>query len=250
MKQNLLKMAVSPRSLPVIPMSARSATLAAPSETICLRGISWQTYEALLAELGDRSPRLTYNAGTLEIMAPSPEHELNKEVLGRFVETLAEELAVHIYPLGSTTLKRFQQSGAEPDKCFYIQGIAAIQGKKRIDLSQDPAPDLVIEIDITSRSINRLDVYADLGIGEVWLYDGVGLTIYQLVDRSVDRSASRSPHESAAQKIYQTVETSQFFPNIPIPQIATFLQAAPTSDYLELVKTFRAWVRSCLDQVS
>lgn len=69
------------------------ATPLAPlTELIHLSGISWQTYETLLKELSDRRLRLTYNHGNLEIMAPSPEHELGKEVLGRFVETLAEEL--------------------------------------------------------------------------------------------------------------------------------------------------------------
>ena len=94
-------------------------------------------------------------------MSPSPEHELDKEVLGRFVETLAEELAVKIYPLGSTTFKRPEVSGAEPDKCFYIRNIALVHGKRRLDLTQDPAPDLVMEIDVTSSSQNRLQVYAD-----------------------------------------------------------------------------------------
>ena len=86
-----------------------------PEEIIHLSGISWQTYETLLEELSDRRLRLTYNRGNLEIMAPSPEHELSKEVLGRFVETLAEEFAVQIYPLGSTTFKRPELSGAEPE---------------------------------------------------------------------------------------------------------------------------------------
>lgn len=69
-----------------------SNTLIQPEEIIHLSGISWQTYETLLKELAvSRRLRLTYNRGKLEIMAPSPEHERYKEVLGRFVETLAEE---------------------------------------------------------------------------------------------------------------------------------------------------------------
>jgi Uma2 family endonuclease len=109
--------------------------LAPPNEIICLSGISWSTYETLLEELSDRRLRLTYNRGNLEIMAPSPEHELNKRVLGRFLETIAEELEISIYPLGSTTFKQPKLSGAEPDECFYIQNIAAVQGKKRCNCS-------------------------------------------------------------------------------------------------------------------
>ncbi len=198
-----------------------------PEEIIHLSGISWQTYETLLEELSDRRIRLTYNRGNLEIMVPSPEHELSKEVLGRFVETLAEELAVQIYPLGSTTFKRPQLSGAEPDKCFYIYNIDAVRGKKRLDLTKDPAPDLVIEIDVTNSSYNRLQVYADLGVAEVWIYNGESLVIKQLEN-----------------KIYITSQKSKFFQNLPITEITQFLQQAETVDYLELVKAFRQWVRS------
>jgi Uma2 family endonuclease len=207
-----------------------TATLfAPPDEIIRLSGISWKTYEALLEDLSDRRLRLTYNRGNLEIMAPSPEHELSKTLMGRFVETLAEETDVQIYPLGSTTLKRTKLSGAEPDECFYIHRIAAVQGKKRLDLAEDPAPDLALEIDITSSSQNRLQVYADMGVAEVWIYDGEALAVKQLQDGS-----------------YVNSQASQFFPNLPIPDIAKFLQQATTMDYLELVKTFRSWVRGQL----
>jgi Uma2 family endonuclease len=200
--------------------------LAPPTEIIHLSGISWQTYETLLQELGDRRLRLTYNRGTLEIMAPSPEHERFKKVTGRFVETIAEELDIRIEPLGSTTFKRPKLSAAEPDECFYFRNIDAVRGKKRLDFNKDPAPDLAIEIDVTSSSQNRLQVYADLGVAEVWIYDGESLVVHQLQNG-----------------IYITAQTSQFFPNIPIPEIAEFLQQAATEDYLTLVKAFRTWVR-------
>ncbi len=121
-------------------------TLSPPEQIVHLSGISWQTYETLLAEIGDRQIRLRYNRGNLEIMVPSPEHERFKTIMGRFVETLAEELEVRIEPLGSTTFKRPELSGAEPDECFYIQNISAVKGKKRIDLNQEPPPDLVVKL--------------------------------------------------------------------------------------------------------
>jgi Uma2 family endonuclease len=201
--------------------------LTPPTESIHLSGISWQTYETLLQELSDRRLRLTYNRGNLEIMAPSPEHERFKKVSGRFVETMAEELEIRIEPLGSTTFKRPELSGAEPDECFYIYNIDAVRGKKRLDLTEDPAPDLVVEIDVTSSSQSRLQVYADLGVAEVWIYNGESLVIQQLQNGT-----------------YITSQTSQFFLNIPIPEMARFLQQAETMDYLELVKVFRKWVRS------
>ena len=209
--------------------SMTATLLAPPAEIIHLSGISWETYETLLEEMSDRRLRLTYNRGNLEIMAPSTGHERFKKVAGRFVETIAEELQIRIEPLGSTTFKRPQLSGAEPDECFYIDNIEAVRGKKRLDFNEDPAPDLVIEIDVTSSSQNRLQVYADLGVAEVWVYNGESLLIQQLQNGT-----------------YITSPTSQFFPNLPILEIAIFLQQAGQTDYLELVKAFRNWVRSQL----
>ena len=147
------------------------------------------------------------------------------------METIAEELDVKIYPLGSTTFKEPRLSGAEPDECFYLRRIEAVRGKKRLDISEDPAPDLVLEIDVTSSSENRLQVYADLGVAEVWIYAENLLSIQQLQDG-----------------VYMTVRSSQFFPNLPISEIAKFLQQSTTVDYLELVKSFRIWVRSQIDK--
>jgi Uma2 family endonuclease len=209
--------------------SMTATLLTPPAEIIHLSGISWETYETLLEEMSDRRLRLTYNRGNLEIMAPSTGHERFKKVAGRFVETMAEELHIRIEPLGSTTFKRPKLSGAEPDECFYIYNIDAVRGKKRLDLNEDPAPDLVVEIDVTSSSQNRLQVYADLGVAEVWIYNGESLVIQQLQNDA-----------------YITSPTSQFFMNIPIPEIAVFLQQAGQTDYLELVKAFRNWVRSQL----
>lgn len=200
--------------------------LTPPEQRIELTGISWNTYEALLQELSDRRLRLTYYKGYLEIMTPSPEHENYKRVVGRFAETLAEELSVNIYPLGSTTFKRPQLTGAEPDECFYINNIDLVRGKKRLDLNYDPAPDLVIEIDITSSSIDRLQVYAALGVTEVWIYNGKEFNIYQL---NQDR--------------YLESDRSIFFPDIPLLEITQFLQRVETTDYLQLVREFRDWVR-------
>ncbi len=200
-------------------------------EPIQLSGISWNTYETLLKELSHRRLRLTYNRGNLEIMVPSPEHERYKEILGRFVETLAEELELRIDPLGSTTFKRPELVGAEPAKCFYIQNLNAVKGKKRIDLDRDPPPDLVVEIDITSSSEIRFPVYADLGVPEIWRYDGNSFTVYQLQERQ-----------------YIPSEQSLAFTNLPIIEITNFLQQAMTMDYLELVGSFRRWVKSQIQQ--
>ncbi len=208
--------------------------LAKPNESLKLSGISWETYAHLLEDLSkQRRLRLTYNRGNLEIMSPSPEHEHYKKVLGRFVETLAEELDIRIEPFGSTTFKRLGFSGAEPDKCFYVTNIDLVKAKKRFDTNEDPAPDLVVEIDITSYSSDRLAVYQDLGVSEIWLYDG---NSFQILRLEKDK--------------YKVVEESGIFPNLPLSEIGNFMQQVGKVDYLDLIKMFRAWVRSKINELS
>lgn len=121
-----------------------------PGQRVLLRNISWGEFEQLLEELGnDRSSRLAYYKGTLEIMVPLAGHSLQKEIIGDLVKILLEELDIEFDPLGSTTFKRQNmESGVEPDECFYIQNEAVTRGRDRIDVNVDPPPDLAIEIDL------------------------------------------------------------------------------------------------------
>ena len=81
--------------------------------------------------------------------------------------------------------------GAEPDGSFYVQNADAIIGKRRIDLSVDPPPDVVVEIDITSESLSKFPIYAAFGVPEIWRYDGRAAQIYHLVNQSyVETDAS------------------------------------------------------------
>ena len=83
--------------------------------------------------------------------------------------------------LGSTTFRREDlERGFEPDSCFYIQNEEQVRGKDRIDLAVDPPPDLVIEIDIISPSFSKLPIYAQIGVPEVWRYDGTRAAIFLL----------------------------------------------------------------------
>jgi Uma2 family endonuclease len=70
---------------------------------------------------------------------------------------------------GSTTFRSKQKSkGLEPDECYYFREEARMRGRKRINLKKDPPPELVVEIDITSRSIPREPIYAAMGVAEIW----------------------------------------------------------------------------------
>jgi len=141
-----------------------------PGGKVVLHDINWLTLETILKEWGEnRSSRIAYNRGILEIVTPLPEHEINKNYITNFVEILLEELNIEFCPLGSITFKKeSMQQGIEPDNCFYIQHEAVIRGKKRIDLNIDPPPDLALEIEVTSRSYP--EIYAALGVPELWQF--------------------------------------------------------------------------------
>jgi Uma2 family endonuclease len=151
------------------------ATVQIPHEQrVVLRNVGWETYERLLDGRDGRAPRFTYDRGALEIMSPiTGEHEEYGRGIEFLVRVLAGELGVKYRAFGSMTMRRRdQEAGHEADACFYTRNLQAIRGKRRPDLEIDPAPDLAVEVDITSPSLDKLAVYARLGIGEVWRYDG------------------------------------------------------------------------------
>jgi Uma2 family endonuclease len=195
---------------------------------ILLSGIRWKTYEALLADLEDRPIRLTYDRGNLEIMAPTFNHERCKRKVGRVVETVAERASVPFLSGGSTTFRLEDlEKGLEPDGCFYIQNVAAVLRKKRIDLRVDPPPDLAIEIDIYSSSVDRLGIYAALGVPELWRHDGEALTVHLL--------------DSNGQ--YMSSQRSQTFPGLDLAGIADFLRENMSVDDGTFVRKMRQWLR-------
>jgi Uma2 family endonuclease len=160
-------------------------TIKIPSEQrTVLHNISWETYEHLLADHRDRSsPRFAYDQGVLEIMVVSSRHERPNRLISLLVELVAEEMELDLENLGSTTFRRQDlQRGFEPDSCFYVQNEERIRGKVGIDSNVDPPPDLVIEVDITSPSLDRFPIYAHFGVPEVWRYDGERVVIYELRD--------------------------------------------------------------------
>lgn len=148
-----------------------------PGQKVTLQPVSWEGFEEILAELGERrSSRIAYANGILEIMAPLPEHERSKVMLADLVKTLLKVRKRAWEPLGSSTFKRKgMKAGIEPDDCFYIENYKAVIGKNRLDLTQDPPPDLALETDVTSKT--EVDAYEALGVPELWIYSGGKLKI-------------------------------------------------------------------------
>jgi Uma2 family endonuclease len=132
--------------------------------------VVWEEYEELLMDLSETSSvRVFYDQGRMEIMSPLPAHEIPVGVLTHLIIILCYELDIEIRSFGSSTLKlKKKNKGAEPDNSFYIQNAAAVIGRMDLDLQFDLPPDLVIESDLTSSSLDRFAVYAALGVPEIW----------------------------------------------------------------------------------
>ena len=149
---------------------------------VILQNVSWETYERLLKDLeNSSSPRLAFDQGVLEIMSPDLELESANRSLAAIVEIVLEEMDLDFENAGSTTFRReVLKRGFEPDSCFYIQNVERIRNKKKIDMDFDPPPDLLIEVDLTSDSLNKFPLYAALGVPEVWRYEDGALEIWLL----------------------------------------------------------------------
>lgn len=206
-----------------------TATLIQSPDRVVLKQIRWQTYQALLGDF-EQNPaiRLTYDHGTLEIRMPLDPHETYKKRIGRLIEAATEELDLEIRSLGSRTCYREDlEKGLEPDQCYYIQHEAQVRGVKQIDLTQFPPPDLAVEVDITSSSLDRFMIYAALQVPEIWRYDGKALTIhcYQFGD-------------------YQICDSSLAIPQLQAADLNQFLDLNTSLGENNLIKQFRQWLRS------
>jgi Uma2 family endonuclease len=199
---------------------------------ILLAGISWHTYESLVRELESQpNKRMTYDNGRLEIFMPLPPHEKYKKYIARFIETLTEALDIDICSLGSCTWSRKDLAkGVEADECYYLQNELTIRGKLEIDLTVEPPPDLAIEIDITSLSMPRLPIYRDLGVPEVWQFDGQKITLLALIDGD-----------------YQSIDQSIALPWVTSAILEHWLMQATTMGETSWVKEIRAWAQTVQD---
>ncbi|PPS46031.1 Uma2 family endonuclease [Chroococcidiopsis sp. TS-821] len=198
-----------------------------PGQRILLRNVNWQQFEEILEDLGEhRGSRVAYSQGTLEIMSPLPEHEVIKGIVGDLVKILLEELEIDCESFGSTTFKRQDmERGVEPDESFYIANYVQMIGRSRIDLTVDPPPDLVIEIDITSKT--QLEAYKALQVPELWRFENGQLRIDVLQNDQ-----------------YKESSISPTFPELPVIALITdFVAQARSLGRSRALKAFRQWIR-------
>jgi Uma2 family endonuclease len=207
-------------------------TTTPPGETrSLLENISWQTFKTMLAEMGnERNSRLAYDQGKVEIMTPLMPHENSNCILEGFVVALCQEFRVELRRSGSLTLTRDDvERGGEPDSSYYIQNERVVRGKEDIDLTTDPPPDLVLEVEYSRPKVDKFKIYGAIGVPEFWRYNGSVLRIYTL---------------SGGQ--YMEVQTSPTFPGVAVREIPRFVQQAKMNGEIVTTEAFHVWVRQQL----
>jgi Uma2 family endonuclease len=159
-----------------------STLLKEESETrIVLENVSWEVFVALADERRGSVPRMTYDEGVLEMMRPKRKHENISCLLGRMIEAYSEIKGIEILSVASVTVKRSDLKKAyEADESYYVTNIDNVLSKEELDFDVDPPPDLVIEVELTSSAIDKLELFAAMRVREVWRHDGTSVRFYRL----------------------------------------------------------------------
>jgi Uma2 family endonuclease len=158
-------------------------------------------------------------------MVPLPEHGRNANLIADVVKVFLDYLEQDYEAFTPITIELPQESGIEPDYCFYIDNWAAVAGKNRINWGVDPSPDLVIEIDVTSYT--NVNDYLPYQVPEVWIFKKNRLAIYSL-------------HGG----VYSLQTSSRFFPDIDITDaIADCLQIANQRNTSAAIRELRRQLR-------
>jgi len=214
--------------------AAASPAAATPTETrILLKGVSWETYERLLVETGEsRNQRFAYNNETLEVMVPLPNHEEPTRLFDDFVAVFVDALGLELRKLGSLTMKRPEQKkGLELDGCFYIQNEAEVRGVSELDFEVHPPPDLVVEVDNSSTSLDKFPIYVALKVPEIWRLRHGTLTIHLL---------------NGEQTGYEEMEQSLAFPQMPVRELPKWIGRAREIGQRAALRELAAQVQACV----
>lgn len=190
---------------------------------------TWEEYEDLLEAVGDDRIFITYDRGQLEIMTPRERHEGGKSVVACLLEALMNERRIVYQCGGSTTIRRKRlRRGLEPDECYWIANARAFTLNSGYDADRDPPPDLAIEVDVSRSSINRMGIYAALGVPEVWRYA---------------RNHTLTMHYLDENGEYQSLDRSSTFPELTVVVMERFLHMSIESTTAEVVWAFQDWLR-------
>jgi Uma2 family endonuclease len=172
-----------------------------PAGAVVRLPATWQDYQRLCQRRGDGSiPRIKYRSGEVFLMSPLPKHGRDASLIADIIKVLLDRSAREYDSFTPVTMELPEESGIEPDYCFYIDHWPAVSGKERIDWRIDPPPDLVLEIDVTSYS--SADDYLPYRVPEVWLWRRDRLLVYQWRETG-----------------YIAQEQSRYFPDIDLQEV-------------------------------
>lgn len=210
------------------PVRGEGGTPLSQQQHLYLSGVSWADY-LRFRETVPQQWRVTYIRGEIEIMPPLPEHESVKTVMSRLLEILLMELGIESETYGSTTFFREDEDvGLEPDSCYYIEHAADVRSMMRWDAAKYPPPDLVIEVDITRRSLSKLPAYEALRVPEVWRWHGDRLVVHILGERG-----------------YAEQERSRALPRVSIPMLREWVNRyRAAGPKLPVIREFQTWCRT------
>lgn len=196
-----------------------------------LHYVSWRDYERILEGIGDRSRiRVTYDRGTLELMSPLPIHEKYKMYFSHLFAVLFEEFDLPGSAYGSTTFRREDvERGIEPDQCYYFASAARLHDWRVIDLRIDPPPDLAVEVEISRTVMDRIGIYAALGVPEIWACSEERLRVLSLRPDAT----------------YEERPDSVLLPFMPMDELLPYAeQNMAVGVTAAFLRALRAWVRS------
>lgn len=195
-------------------------------EKFISNGISWESYESLLAKLEKNSHyRVTYLDGILEIVSPSIRHEKIKTNLGMLLERFFYSKRIRFVPMGSSTFRnKAKKAGAEPDECYCI-------GEEK------SVPDLAIEVVLTSGNISKLEIYRRLGVAEVWFWERNQFKLYHLRDNFQNDVAIIYPDTYG----YEQIAASEILPGLDISLLE---QCISISDSIQAVDEFEQGLKA------
>jgi Uma2 family endonuclease len=196
-----------------ISVADKQATPPQEEKLITLYGISWEQFKTIEAQLENhREVRLSYLSGVMEIMSPIGErHEYVKSTLGVLLEAYMREKGIRFYRRGGFTLEEPGYASGIPDESYCIG-------------SDKETPDIVIEVIITSGTLDRRELYKPKRVPEVWFWKSNQLRVFRL---------------NAASE-YEEVSRSGFFPDLDLSLLLRYI-AHP--DQYDAVNEFVAELR-------
>lgn len=209
-------------------LAAFDSLLDGVSRTILISDVSWEEYEFYLEIFAERAGwRLAYDGGKLEFTPPTPKHEEYSFSFHNFVLAYCEFFDLNLEGRGSTTFRsKSLKKGVEPDECFYIQSAENIIGKT-FPKGEFPMPDVAVEIDITTESLDKFPIYAALEVPELWVYDGENLAFYELENEN-----------------YHQIPHSRALPQLSAKELERFLEISKKQGQTAALKSFRQSLQS------